>query len=96
MTGDKSKTIIAANLRVDEDQIINRFETFVALSQGYIYLNQPEKASSRLEQAQELLARIEQEKHLQTTPFNSWEPVIINIKKQQMESLSHQIAALRL
>jgi tetratricopeptide (TPR) repeat protein len=77
-----------------EDQIMNRLETLLSLGQIYIYLRQPSKASSCLEQARQLLAQIEQGGHLQTTPFSAWESTIIDVKRQQIENLDNQIVSL--
>lgn len=78
----------------DDDQVMSRLETLMSLTQVYIYLHQPEEASSSLDQARQLLARIDQEDYLETTPFSGWEPVIINAKRQQIENLSKQISFL--
>lgn len=75
-------------------QMMGRLETLVSLTQVHIYLKQADKASPRLEEARALLQRFAQGELPEAMPFPGWETFILVAKRQQLENLSQQIAAL--
>lgn len=91
---ESSAKVLEESLKMckSDDQMMDRLEVLISLTQAHIYLKRPNKASLYLEQSQELLARFEQGEL--AVQFNEWEPVIFHAKRQQIKSLFHQIASL--
>ena len=74
---------------------LGMLEALVNLVQVHIYLNQPHKAATYLEQLQEQLDSVVKKRYLKETVFYEWEPLIIQAKKKQADNLSYQLKMMR-